>query len=48
VTLSAGTGTCKIANSALPAGRYAASATYPGDSNLTASSGASATNLTVT
>ena len=35
VTLSAGTGTCTIANTALPAARapYAVSATYAGDAN---------------
>ncbi len=47
VQLSAGTGTCKIANSALAVGSYGVSAAYSGDANLSSSSGTSATNLTV-
>jgi hypothetical protein len=45
--LSAGTGICKIANSALAVGSYGVSAAYGGDANLSSSSGTSATNLTV-
>ena len=47
VTLSAGTGTCKIANSALAVGSYAVSASYGGDADLSGSSGTGAANLTV-
>jgi len=39
VTLSAGAGTCFIANSALGVGTYSVSATYSGDTNLSNSSG---------
>ena len=46
-TLSSGTGTCKIGNSALAVGSYAVSAAYAGDASLGSSSGASSTNLTV-
>jgi hypothetical protein len=48
VTLSGGTGTCKIANTALPAGTYPVSASYGGDPNLSGSSSSAATGLTVT
>jgi hypothetical protein len=48
VTLSAGKGTCKIANSALGVGSYPVSAIYGGDANLSGSSASSATALTVT
>jgi uncharacterized repeat protein (TIGR01451 family) len=48
VTLVAGTGTCKVANSALEAGSYAVSAAYAGNASLNGSSGSSATKLTVT
>ena len=47
VTLSAGKGTCTIAKSALGVGTYAVSASYGGDTNLSASSASSATELTV-
>jgi hypothetical protein len=46
VTLSAGAGTCFIANSALGVGTYSVSATYSGDTNLSNSSG-SGPQLTV-
>jgi hypothetical protein len=39
VTLTAGKGTCTIANSALGAGSYSVSASYAGDTNLSSSSG---------
>jgi hypothetical protein len=45
VTLSAGQGTCSIANSALGVGSYSVSATYVGDVNLSGSSGSA--SLTV-
>ena len=47
VTLSAGKGSCTIAKSALGVGTYAVSASYGGDTNLSASSASSATELTV-
>jgi hypothetical protein len=47
VTLTAGTGTCKIGNSALAVGSYAVSAAYGGDADRGSSNGTSATNLTV-
>ena len=47
VALTAGTGTCKIGNSALAVGSYVVSAAYGGDANLGSSSGTSATKLTV-
>ena len=47
VTLSAGKGTCTISKSALGVGTYAVSASYGGDTNLSASSASSATELTV-
>jgi hypothetical protein len=46
VTLSAGKGTCFLANSALGAGSYSVSASYAGDINLSSSS-ASGPQLTV-
>ena len=46
-TLSTGKGTCTIAKSALGVGTYAVSASYGGDTNLSASSASSATELTV-
>jgi hypothetical protein len=48
VTLSAGKGTCKIAATALAVGSYTVSATYGGDTNLSGSTGTSATKLSVT
>ncbi len=47
VTLSGGTGTCKLSNTALQVGSYAVSAAYAGDTNLGSSSGSSSTKLTV-
>jgi uncharacterized repeat protein (TIGR01451 family) len=47
-TLTAGKGTCSIANSALAVGSYAVSAAYAGDTNLNASSVSCSTKLTVT
>jgi hypothetical protein len=38
-TLTAGSGTCWIANTALPAGAYPVGASYPGDGNLVGSIG---------
>ncbi len=50
-TLTAGKGTCAIAETALPVGSYSASsvsATYGGDANLSRSSASGATKLSVT
>jgi hypothetical protein len=47
VVLKGGKGTCTIANTALPVGSYAASATYGGDATLRGSSGSGASKLTV-
>jgi hypothetical protein len=47
-TLTAGKGTCSIANSALAVGSYAVSAAYAGDTNLNASSVSCSTKVTVT
>jgi hypothetical protein len=47
VELEGNKGTCTIADTALPVGSYAVSATYGGDANLNGSSGTSGTKLTV-
>jgi len=47
VTLSNGTGTCTISNSALAVGSYVVSATYGGDTNLSGSTASNASKLTV-
>ena len=47
VVLTGTRGTCRIANTALPVGSYAASATYGGDANLSGSSGLTADKLVV-
>jgi hypothetical protein len=45
--LKGGSGACRIANAALPAGSYSVSARYGGDTDLSGSSGSDATRLTV-
>jgi hypothetical protein len=45
---SGGSGTCTIANTALPVGSYTASATYGGDADLLASAAPGATGFSVT
>ncbi|MGA2805511.1 MAG: Ig-like domain repeat protein, partial [Acidimicrobiales bacterium] len=47
VVLKGGSGTCTIANRALPVGSYPVSATYGGDPDLRSSRGSSASRLTV-
>jgi hypothetical protein len=47
VTLSGGTGTCTIGNSALAAGTYSVAASYAGDANLGSSTATCSTKLTV-
>jgi hypothetical protein len=46
--VTGGTGTCSIADSALPAGSYDVSATFAGDADLDGSTATSSSELTVT
>jgi hypothetical protein len=48
VPLNSDKGSCTISNSALSTGKYSVTASYPGDSTFNSSTGASATQLSVT